>query len=275
MTLSDTTKSFSTPNLEESIYLIRHLGDANLMGKRRKIRSSEIKILYQIHLYGKNIKRGKWNAVFPSRSTIASHAGISEESVKRFICSDHFKIFGSKQERQGTSNIYHLKRWVVDLFDAFERVGMMKGFSTNFGQLRITFFKRLNMAFIPLIQKGHSLNEVMNKLSTKSPLKLPDQKSLKLPATTYPSDRPFTTSYEYKTKIENPTIPVVNDFVAISRILFSRFHLKEGDINQVLGRYDLYHHKRAAREMNLWMQRGMDVQSPIRTYQKCLNLTKR
>lgn len=261
----------NSATLEEKIYLILHLGEVNILGKRNKIRYSQIKILYQMHLYGKNIRNGKWKEAFPSVATIAKHTKLSKDTIESFICHPSFSTFGEKVNRKGTSNKYRLRKWVVDLFDFFERFGFMKRFQTNFFGWRQTFVKRIKNGVIPLVQQNLTLQQVMNKLSTRIPLKSVRSNPLKS-VTTTPSGS--TTPLGSKSNNERSAIPSVQTFGQLAESLRTRFLIRDGDVNMVMGRYSLNHHKKAMGLMDLWKSRGMQPDSPIQVYQACLNQTR-
>lgn len=259
------------PNLEEQVYLLQHLGNVNLFGKKKKIRFSQIKILYQLHLYGKNVRNGKWATVSPRRETIAEHCGLHRDTVRAFICDPAFSVFGQVDHSFMKSNSYHLFSWVVDLFNAFERLGMMKGFNKDFERWKRIFSQRLLGAFLPLVQKGYSLNEIVNKLSTKRHVKSATGKGVKSATTTY--SRSTTASRSRSNNERPPPLDVVNGFSGLADALRNRFLIREGDINMVMKRYSYYHLKSACHLLNSWKMNGMEIESPIKAYQKCLNKT--
>lgn len=257
------------PNLEEQLYLILFLGHTNLFGKKKKVRYSYFKILYQIYLYSKNVDRGKWTSIFPSVPTIAEHSQLDRDTVKEFTCSPAFQVFGEKIVRTGKTNQYRLYGWVTQLFKAFERLGMMQKFQSDFMGWKKTFCKRVNGAFLELVKKGYSLNEVMNKLLTKRPLKSAGSKPLKSATTTYPSG---TTHSGSKSNYEPGGLPVFDSLKKVSKAM-KKVGLRDGDINQFIAKHNLAQNKRALEMMFLWKKRGMEMRNPASVYQKCLNET--
>src|SRR5215469_3593554 len=108
-------------SLEEKIYLIADLGLPKMGSNRLKWRHSEIKTLYQLYLGHKQMKRGAWTSIWPSREKIREKSHISVSSIRNFINADYFSIYGAKQERfekgHQTSNEYRLKPWVCEVFE--------------------------------------------------------------------------------------------------------------------------------------------------------------
>ena len=121
------------------IFLIEAILQPVFKNKRHRFCPTKIKILYQLYLTWKNVKNQKWkNGNNPSKSQIADWAKVSTSKVTKFITDQDFLLFGkilrSKDSisKKNKNNIYTLHDWVIEAFWAFERLGMMRGFQTNF-----------------------------------------------------------------------------------------------------------------------------------------------
>jgi|GEM_PF-6668452 len=231
---------------------------------------TKIKILYHLFQLEKNVASGKWSSIYQGKTAISKCAGVGKKHFAEFINSPDFELFGEVDHRKGTTNIYRLKKWVIETFTFFERTGLMKNFRQNFEEWREKFCRRLHKWLLPLLRAGHSLYQIfVNKLSTKKPLKGDDPKVLKgdgiKPSGSYEAFQGSKSKHE---------LPVVNQFVDILGKLKDRFLLKEGDINQIMGRYSLSHLKKAIRKGEEWLKNGLDVRSPVQTFQSCLNKTR-
>lgn len=244
-------------------------------GKMMRIRSCPTKIMTLYHLFQlhKNIKSGKWTSIYQGKTAMAKGAGVSIRHLSEFLNSSDFELFGDVTHRPGTTSIYTLKPWVIETFTFFEKKGMMRMFRENFKEWKKRFLNRLRKWLLPLLRKGYSLWQVfVNKLSTEKALKGVDLKTLK-GVGIKPSGSSHKALHGSRSNNEYPTVPVVNDFLEISRILASRFSLKEGDINQLMSRYSLFRLKKAAKLGEQWLKNGIQVCSPVRLYQACLNKT--
>lgn len=244
---------------------------------------TKIKILYHLFQLSKNVISGKWTDIYQSTKEIAKGAKVTKRHFDEFINSGDAEIFMDIRRRgrkPGTNyfqtNIYTLKPWVVRLFRFFELEGMMRNFSKDFVGWKSTFLKRLRNRIIPLIRKGLSLVEIrkktkdINKFSTKNGLKGVTENGLKGVSIKYPSDSPI----KHTGIRSNTDLPVINDFVEISRKMEDRFLLQKGDINQFMKNYSVAHHKRALYLGEEWLRNGLSVRCPVLVYQDCLNRTK-
>lgn len=169
---------------ESQTRLIESLIDprAPCSGRCQRARSSptKIKILYHLFQLHKNIESGRWKENFQSKTRIAKSAGVGKKHFSEFVNSSDFALFGEVIHRYGTTNIYRLKKWVIDIFYFLEKKGMMKEFRNSFEKWKKTFLERVDKWLIPLLQKGVTfVNILMNKLSTKKPLKGGDLNLLK------------------------------------------------------------------------------------------------
>lgn len=240
---------------------------------KNKSAPTKIKSLYHLFQLSKNINSGKWTGIYQGKTRIAKDARISKKAFCEFINKD-FKLFGRVIHRPGTTNVYRLDDWVIELFGFLERIGMMKNFRKNFSDWKKKFKTRLCKWLLPLLRKGVTLSQIlMNKISTKKDLKGGDLNPVKgggiKPSGSHEAFQGF------RSKPEHPIVPVVNDFVEISRLLSSRFLLKEGDINQLMRDFSLSHHKKAVLFGERWLKNGLKSRSPVKIYQCCLNKTKR
>jgi len=244
--------------------------------KRIRTRDTEIKILYAIYQFNKNLKNRGWDCVYPCKRKIAKSAKVSIKAVTKFINDPDFQFFCKKEYRfdedgYQTSNVYFLHPWLIEFFELFEKKGMMKYFTSDFKLWKKNFLERAEAISKVLESKEISLRELlMNKLSTKNKLKGATQDTLKGASSIKPSGNKAFQGY--KSNIE---LPVLNDAVEIAGKLVERLSLKEGDVNRFMSFNTLSHLKRAIRRNEEWITNGMEIHYPERAFQKCLNLTKK
>jgi hypothetical protein len=266
-----------------------HLLDALIapkagIGWRVRSAPTKIKILYQFYQYTKRATFQNWENICPSKEDIAKHACVSRRHVTDFITSPDAELFIDIQRRErlpGTkkyqSNIYRLKPWLIEIFSFYEKTGMMKGFRNDFNAWKKTYHKRFWKWLIPQIQKGLSLKDVVekkrlvNKLSTGLHVKGAADRTLKGAGIKY-IHSPIKHSGS-RSNTQHP-IPAVQGLLDVGEVLRTRFFLNEGDINQLLTTVDLRTHKSACRIGLEWLKKGREVRTPVRLYQKCINLVK-
>lgn len=194
----------------ETILLIKSLGDGKAnpfldKPKRKRISFTPLWIVYQIHLYQKNVDRGKWKDIHTMKETIAANAGISRTSVTNFFNS---KIIGSdlfvgiarylkRTKGKFQSNRYWLKEGIAEALHFLERKGFFKNFKSDPVKWRKGFEARLESWLIPLLEKGLTLEQIFKgELSIRSQLstaKLSVVEPPKLAYTTLPPEESFTT----------------------------------------------------------------------------------
>lgn len=260
--------------LQSIVSLVERKGPRSQKTKRIRTRETEIKILYAIGQFNKNLKNRGWNGVYPCKWRIAKAAKVSVKAVTQFINDPDFEWFCNKEYRfdengYQTSNIYFLHQWVIDFFDLFEKKGMMKYFTSDFKTWKENFLKRCEGISKVLESKEISLRELlMNKLSTKNKLKGASQNPLKGASIKPSGNKAFQGS---KSNIE---LPVLNDAIEIAGKLANDFSLKEGDINFLMSRYSIAHHKNAIRRREEYTKNGIIPRSELLLYQSCLNKTK-
>jgi hypothetical protein len=224
-----------------NIVMLKALGFS--LGKSR-FSYTKLKILYQLHLHNKNILRGGWNHNHVSIDTLACHAGVSRDSVKRFIESDDSKWFvdivhGKRTKRaRFTTNSYFIKKEFVDIFSFLESQGFFKGFkSDNHIKWRKGFNNRLERWLLPLLEKGETLQSISDRISLVKE-KLSTTKSTtvnvaKSTCTTNPRGlSSFTTPKE-----PNPVriSPLLEDIAKLENALRDRLFLKDWQIRSLLG----------------------------------------
>jgi hypothetical protein len=265
------------PSPEEQIYLIKFLLESphKFTGdKRPRSRNVAFKILYQLHLLQKNVDRGKWCCVYPSTETIAKWADVSQRSVIYFINSTAATCFFKVRRGINKSNKYFLNPWVHEMFELLERIGIMKNIKLNFETWKKTFFKRIENALIPEFHKGLSVNEVMNKLSTKVKVKLHPKKAAKLHPTTL-SGNTTHSGFRYNSEEKQTQLyPALNDAINAAGLLGSRFKLQNGDINWLLKTQKLNDLKGGIRVADEWLKNGLLPQSPIRVMMSAIKKHK-
>ena len=194
---------------------------------------------------------------------------VGRKSSTKFLCGEG-EVFFEKIPRYKATNIYKLHEWVIECFEFFEKKGMMHGIMQDFEKWRKCFLKRLDKWLLPLLEKGLPLRDIlMNKLSTRKPLKGADPKPLKgagiKPSESHEAFQGSKSNTE--SHIPFSELKEVGDTLV-------RLSLKEGDIRMLLRCYSLNWLKRACKLMNEWRLRGMEFKSPVRVFQTCLNRTK-
>lgn len=277
----------SEENLEINVNLLDLIiNPKHSLGWRVRGSPTKIKILYQFYQYHKKLNSGEWQIICPSKEQISEHAQVSRRHVTEFINSDDAEIFLEVERRDRLpgshkyqSNIYRLKPWLIEIFEFYEKTGMMRGFRADFGAWKRGYSKRFSKWLIPQIQKGLTLNQIlekkalMNKLSTEKELKGAAGQALKGAGIKYLSDSLIKpTGFISNTERQ---IPALRDFKIISQTLQTRFLLKEGDINMLMSTVDLRTHKKACRMGLDWLKNGLDPKNPVRVYQSCINRVKR
>jgi hypothetical protein len=260
-------------SIQEQIFLLRDLADSPykfIEEKRDRTRYSIMKILYQLHLLGKNVKNGKWRAIYPREETLASWAGISPWTVSKYINSHQFSVFGKVEQKPYISNRYELHNWVTEWFNVFERLGMMRGFKTDPKKWLKRFKKRIDSAILPLVSKGLTAKEVMNQLLTKRPSKSHTVPPSKSHTTTFP-----TTLSGYRSKIEAPpNDPILKNHEKMCEQLRNRFRIDNGDINFMMRSFSLNELRGAYNVADLWLSRGMEVKSPVKMFMAAITANR-
>jgi hypothetical protein len=162
----------------------------------------------------------------------------------------------------------------VDIFHFFEKKGMMKNFRKKFKEWKEVFLKRIRQWLLPLIKKGKTLYEIlMNKLSTKKTLKGVELKVLK--GVGIKSKESFYKSiYGNRNNTDDPPFPEVQEMHDVGDLLRNRLQIREGDVYMFTKSFSLNHLKRAIMMKIEWLRRGMEVISPAKVLQTCLNRTK-
>lgn len=239
---------------------------------RKRSAPSKIKSLYHLYQLHKNVRKRQWTAVFQGKTKIAKNAKISKRHFSEFVNSSDFMFFGDVIKRPGTTNQYKIHDWLFEAFEFFEKKGMMKNFRENHDLWKEVFLKRLKHWLLPLVRKGHTLNQIlMNKISTKTKLKGVDPKTLKGVGIKYTSSS-YKAFHESVSNTEQPSL-AIQEMCEVDRLLKTRFQIREGDVYMLTKSFSLNHHKRAIRLAESWLKSGMKMDIPIRVYQSCLNKT--
>ena len=161
---------------EQQLFFVEFLSDfTDPRNERKKVKKTYFKTLYAIYLLTKhNLKRERSTHYFGT-TLISETAFCSRCSVSRFLNSPDISLFCEVTKRYMKTNLYKLHDWVYDFFKLFELSGMMNLYLKKYESWKKTFKLRIRNWLIPLIQKGRQIKaiyeEVMNKLSTKNPLK--------------------------------------------------------------------------------------------------------
>jgi hypothetical protein len=264
-----TDTQLAEASFQEQFFLIRYCAEPGLGSERKRLKKCFLRVLYQMHLLQKNVERGAWNSVFPAVATIAKWSGLSETAVHEVLRNPGFSIFCEIQDRPGHTNVYRLKRWVFEFFKAFEKVGLMRGFLTDFNAFFKRFCKRCDTWFSKIVESCQSINELMNKLSTKPKLKVQGSESLK----THPTTRPgtFTTPRRVLEEDRKTPMPIVKEVSNLVESLRDRFKLQEREIHKTMNDFPLNEIKAGSRVVDSWMKRGMKVVSPIKVLMKAIS----
>ena len=109
----------------------------------------------------------------------------------------------------------------------------------------------------------------MNKLSTKNKLKGATENPLKGASPT-----PYGPTHYMEIEKVREIQPYVNDTLKVQEFLSDRFQMKDGDIHTMLMRNSLNDLKKAMREGELWLSRGMIINSPPKVFQTIINRVK-
>lgn len=261
-------------------YLINPQAPRNEKIKRIRCKTSYIQILNALYQMNKNTLgiKAKWEEVAPGKKRIADVARTTRKYVTQFINSSEFPLFCEKVIRPGATHIYRLQQWVVDAFKFFEVKGMMKSFIDDFDSWKTTFTKRMQKWLLPLIDKGHSLKEIlMNKLSTKSKLKGTPPDPLKGTPIKHPSVGRMGSSYEapsddIETKSGLSRILCLKDLDKAAETLLDRFKIKEADVNWIINHLGLKIVKGAIRIRESMM--NFTPKSPIKGFMWCVSKYK-
>lgn len=272
-------------NQEFYLNLLDALIDPRVGECRARSAPTKIKFLYHIFQLEKKRNAESWQYICFSKEDLAKQAKISRRHITDFINSPDAELFvdvvrrgRKKGEKKYQSNIYTLKPWLIKIFEFYEKTGIMRGFRDDFSAWKKTYKKRFLKWVIPQIQKGLSLEQilekkqVMNKLSTVLNAKGSADSGLKGAGIKY-IHRPIKHS-GYKSKYEQP-IPAVQGLLEVGELLRDRFFLQEGDINMLLSRVDLNTHKKACGIGLNWLKNGLNMRSPVRTYQACINKARK
>ena len=241
-----------------NVVLLKYLGFD--LGNKRMC-YSQLKILYQLHLYSKNVERQVWNHVHVSLETFANHSGLSEKSVKRFLCSDKADLFvdikrGKRTKRaRFTSNAYYLKKEFVEIFSFLERFGFFKGYgSGDHVKWRKGFNSRLERWLLPTLESGKELSQICHLKAKLSTTKRPAVEVAKRPCTTNPRGlSSFTTLKDLNPVRLNP---ILEDFSFLEEALRTRLSLKEWEIRALLGKNTLPEVWYCTNEVLRWIDTG-------------------
>lgn len=264
-------------NTEQQLHILEFLSSfSNPVNKRKRVKKSPFKILNAIYLFTKHNEQKGRQYHYPSFDTIKQMAKCGRRQVSEFINSPEIDLFCDVLRDTFTSHRYVLKDWVYQWFRLFWRSGMMKNIYTKWKWWHDDFVKRIHKWLIPQVHLGYSIRTIyerfLNRLSTTNSLKGNATNPLK--GNTIKPSGISIKPLGIKSNIEGSLHPAIKELLNIERTLRDRFHLKEGDINRLINSFSLRRLKPACKLNELWIKRGMQIQSPIKVFQTCLNQSK-
>lgn len=245
------------------------------IGSGQKDHKSYLKILYQIFRFIKYGRSNGHSSHFPAIQTIADNSGCSERQVQYFLNSQFFKLLGERIMRRGESTCYRLNEWINRIFFTLERRGVMKNIKDNFDRFHKRFKKFMDNAIISDVEKGTSLQEVLNKLCTKK------QKIL------HPLTKKYCTLADSLSKLEKSfqqpnqpeTKPVEPDKITLEvsvvrGLLEDRLKLSEQQVLGFIFKNSLGLVKKAALKVSSWLIGGYTLDHPAAAVQFEINKLK-
>lgn len=263
-------------NLQVQLHAIDLLLSPSMLGKKKKIKKSRIKIIYALHLIHKHNQKRSRPTDFPKLSTIAKIANVSIRTVENFILDPDFELYGSVRRQPWVSNEYLLYDWVYEFFDLAERLGMMRGFLTNFEGWKMAFRKRLHACIMPLAEREMCIKEikdhllarkrVANKLSTKNSVKLQTEDPFKLHPTT-PSG--LNNNLRVYNESEQ-ALPILKEYEKIAFELGNRYKLQGSDLFSILNQFSLSNLKQGIRLRETYRINGIEARSEIKLMMSCV-----
>jgi len=247
--------------------------------KRRKIRKSRFKALYAIHIMRKhNRNRGRTEDFF-GEELLAEIAHIHVSSFKAFIRSPDFALFGEVNRSPWRSNSYRLYDELYEIFDLFERVGMMRGFHADFDKWRGTFLKRLRKVVIPLAAENSieqirskmlTRKRVINRLSTESHSKMSTEPPLKSPI------RPLCGAPPILDLNQTDFVGAISkEMGKIEQLMSVEFCLQGSDLYSILTQNSLKDIKAGLRLREEYRVRGIECRSQVALMQHCITKSRK
>ena len=107
------------------------------------------------------------NVHFPSVAKLAKNAKVCERTVQMCFNSNFFSFFFKKVARDRQSNRYEIHPIAELIFSLCRKKGVMKKVHVEFEKFHSRWKKFLDSNVIANLEKGLSLLEVIDKLSTK------------------------------------------------------------------------------------------------------------
>lgn len=147
---------------------------------------------------------------------------------------------------------------------------MLRGIMQDFEKWRKIFLKRLNKWLLPLLEKGHTLKDLLvNKLSTEKPLKGAHHIPLK-GAGIKPTENIKPTGFKTNIVLAAPVREAQETWQALDRL-----HIGEVDARHFMFKNPLGILNRAAHTLAGWMQSGTRINSPVRALQSIIAKQRR
>lgn len=248
----------------ETVVLLRDVATGPY--KRKK---SFLKILYEFFRFIKQSKKKGQLEYFPNVSTIAKNAGCTVNTVQVFMRSDFFKAFARQNFRHRKSTCYKLDGWVEQLFELFQRKGVMKNIREDFDSFHKKWKNFIDKCLIEKLEKGEFLEDVMNKLCTKSErIKYPEPREYDT-LSVLRKELPKGESKDLE--IPSPmTLPVFVEMANMARDMKVRFSLADFEINNVMKSFKLSEIQNGLKLRGTWARNGIRANAPLATVISCI-----
>lgn len=231
-------------------------------GARQHFAASHIKILYNLYQYTK-----RHDSIYPGAKKQAESRSVdlSAKSIYRFVNSDQFSLFGTKINRDYTSNAYELHPWVIECFQNLERLGFMKYFATDFKRWRSLWnlqIPRFIVNKLMNISTWAELSMKKRKLSTNQRDKCPRGEEMDVPVQ--------GASLSSQGSLEDGIREAMNPFSAkheeMVEALEKEFGMRGGDIHYVTNYLGLRDMQGGISILRQRVQKGWRIDSPIKSF---------
>lgn len=227
------------------------------IGTGQKEHRSYLKIVFQlVRFINFSRKKGR-SEHFPSIKTLAENSECCERTVQYFLNSQFFKLYGERIFRKGESTCYRLNEWVIRLFSMIQGKGIMKNIKDCFHRFHKRYKKFMDISVIPQLEKGDSLQGVLNKLCTKNEkiLHPSPQKYCTLAASLSELAKPTQQTNHAITKpVEEDRVSM--EFNAVKDLLKVKLRLTDQEAIGFIFKNSLGMVKKAAVTISSWMYGG-------------------
>lgn len=264
-------------SLSEKLNLIHALISPSVVGKRHKTKKTNMPCLFSlVRMHFSNQKKRRSHDYF-GIARLAEWAAVSEKTFKNFISIKNgpFHHFGSVREQAWISNEYFLADWVKELFYLFMDMQALRGMKKDYDAWSRRFKKRL-LFLIKLADEGKSLAEIreivcskpgsVNRLRTKSNVKMPTEGALNCPLSHPEGELPF----KHLNQSEPLADSISRDFLKVKKSLESECRLHGGDLYSLFNQYSLGQIRRGLYVREEYLQNGLEIRSPIKLMVHCI-----